>query len=204
MNPSTTIKVGGDQTITVTIMYLFCCIHSTEQTSVCADLQLTNTGQRDLRIPPSAKGEPRSLEEWRTRHTHTHTHSVIKDAKCLLKSEASKHGEVLNEIESVNRFDDEQVCVRCCEDNQSTTEENGHEIFNRKSATIKTKTTVMTTAASTEVPCSRISKIKVKSDEVPNTIYNMTDKEITAQRIKKNLPIQKALHNFQGSGGELI
>ena len=27
---------------------------------------------RDLRIPTSAKGEPRSLEEWKTRHTHTH------------------------------------------------------------------------------------------------------------------------------------
>ena len=28
-------------------------------------------GGRDLRIPTSAKGGPRSLEEWRARHTHT-------------------------------------------------------------------------------------------------------------------------------------
>merc|ERR1711966_309627 len=35
-------------------------------------------GGRDLRIPNLREGEPRSLEEWRTRHSHTHssTHSL--------------------------------------------------------------------------------------------------------------------------------
>ena len=41
-------------------------------------------GGRDLRIPTSAKGGPRSLEEWRATHTHTHTANKIDFVNVLL------------------------------------------------------------------------------------------------------------------------
>ena len=46
-------------------------------------------GGRDLRIPTSVKGGPRSLEEWRARHTHTHTANKVDFVNVLLDAALS-------------------------------------------------------------------------------------------------------------------
>ena len=47
-------------------------------------------GGRDLRIPTSAKGGPRSLDEWRARHTQdTHTQGSLMKKEWLVTNVAA-------------------------------------------------------------------------------------------------------------------
>ena len=78
-------------------------------------------GGRDLRIPTSANGGPRSLAaEWRATHTHTHTHTkqnqiCLVEYSCVEVSGPSEVPQVVREL-IFRLIQGSQACV-CAIDN---------------------------------------------------------------------------------------